>query len=232
MGLFNFLRGGIGPPFDPSTYASRQTHKLRARELAVTSPYGPRHVTSNPAASTYHTAVDLRAATGTPVVAPKDGLVARAGAIDSTCGTGVILDHAGRWKTGYCHMSQVAVAPGQPVARGQVIGYTGGGASDPGRGASTGPHLHFIVYDKENGDAQVDPLQVAEFAPFVVSYADTGKDPLGAEGYQVRYRRAQLASGLKIAGSLAAVGLLMFLLFRIRTKRRESRWEAIAQGGP
>lgn len=230
MGLLDFMRGGVGAPFSKGTYFARQTQRLRSDELTVTSPFGLRYVTGNPSASTNHTGVDLRAATGTPVVAPKSGVVERAGALDSNCGWGVVIDHPGRFKTGYCHMSQLAVEAGQKVSRGQVIGYTGGGASDPGRGTSTGPHLHFIVYDKERGGAKVDPMQVADFAPFAVSYADTGKDPLGPEGYQVRYRRAQLASGLKLAGSLAAVGLLLLLLYRIRSKRREGRWEAIAQG--
>ena len=224
------MRGGLGPPFAKRSYFPRQVHSLRERELTVTSPYGPRYVTGNPAASTNHTGVDLRAVTGTPLVAPKSGVVERAGTLDSMCGSGVVIDHGGRWKTGYCHMSAIYVQPGQRVSRGEQLGLSGGGGGDPGRGNSQAAHLHFILYDKQRGDAKVDPMQVAEFAPFVVSYADTGKDPLGPDGYQVRYRRAQLASGLKLAGSLAAVGLLMFLLFRIRSKRRESRWEAIAQG--
>ena len=48
-------------------------------------------------------------------------------------------------------MSRIAVAPGQGVRRGQVIGYVGS------TGLSTGPHVHYEIL--VNGRF-VDPLRV------------------------------------------------------------------------
>jgi murein DD-endopeptidase MepM/ murein hydrolase activator NlpD len=48
-------------------------------------------------------------------------------------------------------MSRLAVAAGQPVKRGQIIGYVGSS------GLSTGPHLHYELY--RNG-TPVNPMSV------------------------------------------------------------------------
>jgi murein DD-endopeptidase MepM/ murein hydrolase activator NlpD len=47
------------------------------------------------------------------------------------------------YKTAYAHLARFAVIEGQPVARGQIIGYVGS------TGQSSGPHLHYEVW--ENG---------------------------------------------------------------------------------
>lgn len=48
-----------------------------------------------------------------------------------------------RYKTAYAHLDSYTVVDGQPVVRGQVIGYVGS------TGMSSGPHLHYEVW--ENG---------------------------------------------------------------------------------
>ena len=67
------------------------------------------------------------------------------------CGNAVRLAHGGDVATRYCHLSQLAVAPGQAVRRGQVIGYVGS------TGLSTGPHLHYEMY---RGGRAIDPASV------------------------------------------------------------------------
>ena len=49
------------------------------------------------------------------------------------------IDHGNGITTRYGHLSGFAVADGQSVRRGQVIGYVGLS------GRSTGPHLHYEV---------------------------------------------------------------------------------------
>jgi murein DD-endopeptidase MepM/ murein hydrolase activator NlpD len=60
-------------------------------------------------------------------------------------------------------MSQVAVAPGQQVAAGQVIGYVGS------TGMSTGPHLHYEVH--VNGQ-RVDPASYRHVSQAQISGED------------------------------------------------------------
>lgn len=95
-----------------------------------------------------HAGVDFGAAWGSPIVAAADGLVAYAG-YHGGHGLYVRLDHGGGLGTGYGHMSRIAVAPGERVRAGEVIGFVGSS------GLSTGPHLHYEMY--RNGQT-VDPL--------------------------------------------------------------------------
>jgi murein DD-endopeptidase MepM/ murein hydrolase activator NlpD len=60
-----------------------------------------------------------------------------------------VIDHGGGMGTLYGHQSSIAVAVGQNVAAGTIIGYVGS------TGNSTGPHLHFEV---RLGGTPVDPV--------------------------------------------------------------------------
>lgn len=95
-----------------------------------------------------HKGIDLSAPTGTPIRASADGVVEMA---DWFGGYGlyVQLDHGAAMETRYGHMSRIAVAQGQQVRKGDVIGYVGS------TGRSTGPHLHYEV--RVSGEA-VNPL--------------------------------------------------------------------------
>lgn len=97
-----------------------------------------------------HAGIDYGAAWGTPIFAVSDASVAYAGRHGGH-GNYVRLDHGGGLGTGYAHMSRIAVEQGARVHTGQVIGYVGS------TGLSTGPHLHYEVY--QNGRT-VNPLGV------------------------------------------------------------------------
>ncbi len=95
-----------------------------------------------------HKGIDLPATTGTPIHASADGIVGKA---DWFGGYGLFveLDHGGNMETRYGHMSRIAVAEGQRVRKGDVIGYVGS------TGRSTGAHLH---YEVRIGGEAVNPV--------------------------------------------------------------------------
>jgi Meckel syndrome type 1 protein len=95
----------------------------------VTSGFGPRWGRN-------HDGLDIAAATGTPIRAAECGIVSFAG-VQSGYGNMVCVKHSSRFETCYAHMTKYAVAQGQRVHQGQVIGYVGC------TGNCTGPHLHF-----------------------------------------------------------------------------------------
>lgn len=95
-----------------------------------------------------HRGIDIGAPFGSPVVAAQDGTVAFAGWVAGSMY--VSIDHADGVRTTYSWLSAVAVADGQSVTKGEVIGSTGQG--DPG---SLQPNLHFGA---RLGAAYIDPM--------------------------------------------------------------------------
>jgi murein DD-endopeptidase MepM/ murein hydrolase activator NlpD len=117
-----------------------------------TSPYGSRRTYGNSPAITAHAGEDFSAAAGTPVFAPAAGTVVLAEKL-FVRGNAVVLDHGGGVYTGYWHLSELEVMPGDQVAPGQRLGLVGS------TGLSTGAHLH---WEMRVGGLPVDPLQWVE----------------------------------------------------------------------
>lgn len=97
----------------------------------------------------YHPGVDIANRGLPPVLAADSGRVVAAGWDGTGYGNMVIIDHGNGYKTRYGHMSKLYVIIGQTVGRGSPIGQMGS------TGRSTGPHLHFEIY--QNG-TRVNPL--------------------------------------------------------------------------
>jgi len=114
---------------------------------AITSPYGYRRDPFNSSRSQFHTGIDIRGNTGTPVRAAMSGRVSQVGN-DNVLGNYVIINHHSGYRTLYGHLSVIRTRSGAYVAQGERIGDVGS------TGLSTGPHLHFTVY--KNG-ALVNP---------------------------------------------------------------------------
>jgi murein DD-endopeptidase MepM/ murein hydrolase activator NlpD len=85
-----------------------------------------------------HSGIDLAAPTGTPVYATGDGVIGRADWF-SSYGLFISINHGAKMETRYAHLSRLAVAAGDSVKKGDLIGYVGS------TGRSTGPHLHYEV---------------------------------------------------------------------------------------
>ncbi|TPK96864.1 M23 family metallopeptidase [Mesorhizobium sp. B2-4-12] len=115
----------------------------------MTSTFGPR---KHPILGTVriHNGVDWAAPIGTPILAAFDGEISFQGD-GGSYGNLVKIAHSNGRETRYAHMQKFAIASGvgTKVRAGDVIGYIGT------TGLSTGPHLHFELY--QNGEA-IDPL--------------------------------------------------------------------------
>lgn len=120
-------------------------------ETKVTSPFGARRL-YNRKFKSFHSGVDFRANSNTPVHAVNTGIVRLAKHLYYS-GNHVIVDHGLGLFTNYSHLSKIHVSPGQRIEKGELIGYAG----ETGR--VNGPHLHWGA--KVHG-VSVDPLQLLE----------------------------------------------------------------------
>lgn len=113
----------------------------------ITSPYGSARVFNGEIAS-YHSGTDFRASIGTPVYASNDGVVVIA-KDRFLAGGSVVIDHGQGIFSMYYHCSELKVAVGDVVKKGDLVALSGNS------GRVSGPHLHFGIL--ANG-VQVDPL--------------------------------------------------------------------------
>lgn len=90
-----------------------------------------------------HLGLDIGAPTGTPVKASDSGFVTFAGWDNTGFGRMILIDHGNGYLTLYAHLDVFAVAAGDSVKKGQLIGRVGN------TGRSTGPHLDFRI--RQNG---------------------------------------------------------------------------------
>ena len=116
---------------------------------SLTSVFGTRRAYNGGVFASYHEGLDFMGATGMPVYAPADGVVALAEKL-TVRGNAVIIDHGWGIYSGVYHMSKINVTVGQRVKQGQVVGKIGS------TGLSTGSHLH---WDLRVRGLNVDPMQ-------------------------------------------------------------------------
>ena len=170
---------------------------------------------------TPHNGVDLFANSGTPVLAVLDGVVEEANEKDKKgWGNQILLKHEtpdGTYYTRYAHLKRMDVSPGDRVSKGSRIGYSGGGANDPGKGNSDGPHLHFELLNKSK--KPIDPEQflkgsailgAATVAALASSGSDDGDDE--TNGTKTKSSDSVIDKVLDAAGKVfAPIGALVGL---------------------
>ena len=157
LGTSTGTPGEPGPEVVPagvSEESSRVVFPLPEGTWTPTSPYGPR---THPITGeqSFHTGSDFAAPDGTAILAAADGTVTVAEYTDAWGGK-VVIEHRIGGKpvaTGYIHSwaDGIHVAVGDQVRAGQHIADVGSS------GMSTGPHLHFEVYDGGTGGEHTDP---------------------------------------------------------------------------
>lgn len=140
--LWSRLKKWIGSIFESET-----TLSYPLEDFKLTWPFGPRW-------GRQHNGIDLAVNSGTPILSPLDGKVKDAEFKQNSCGGTIIINHEPDLETIYCHCSEINVKKGDDVKKGQIIGKTGGGSGDKGKGNSIGPHLHFGL---KKGGQHVDP---------------------------------------------------------------------------
>lgn len=127
--------------------AAREAEASRPRFVlpafgVLTSGFGARWGTT-------HFGIDLANAIGTPILAAADGVVLESGPA-SGFGMWVKLGHVDGTTTVYGHINRSLVEEGQEVHAGDEIAEMGN------RGQSTGPHLHFEVWNADG--EKMNPL--------------------------------------------------------------------------
>ncbi len=114
-----------------------------------------------------HGATDIGLPSGTPVLSPFSGTVGHAGydkynggmvqlSFTSDVATMMTTIQGAEFNVQFDHLREWFVKTGDPVAQGQVIGISGGNATDPNHGSSEKPHLHFELIINE---FLIDPLR-------------------------------------------------------------------------
>ena len=105
----------------------------------------------------YHSGVDVAVPTGTPVVAPADGVVILAAERPFTLeGNLLMIDHGMGLNSAFLHLSAITVREGEPVRRGQLVARAGA------TGRASGPHLHWGMKWRA---ARIDPALLAGAMP-------------------------------------------------------------------
>ena len=117
----------------------------------ISGRFGSQRIYRGGEAGSYHSGLDIATGeSGTPYVAPADGVVVLAAENPFTLeGLLLIIDHGGGLNSAFLHSSRLVVREGETVRRGQHIGDIGA------TGQATGPHLHWSLKWR---DMRLDPL--------------------------------------------------------------------------
>lgn len=143
-----------------------------------------------------HKGIDLAAPNGTSVYAVADGVVVKAGygVLDKSYGYQVFIYHGNGYYTNYAHLKKgcLYVKAGQKVSGGQKI------ALSNNSGHSTGPHLHFEVWNcgnkKRSFNHRVNPK------PYIDAVGTKKNYTVATKGGKLNVRSSASKNGKIIGG--------------------------------
>jgi murein DD-endopeptidase MepM/ murein hydrolase activator NlpD len=138
--------------FNPQRYWNGLFRVPVDKFIKISSPFGTRRSYDGGPFSSYHEGTDFSIPAGTPVYAPADGVVMVAEPL-AVRGNAIVIDHGWGLYSGYWHLSEFKVTPGQMVKQGDLIALSGN------TGLSTGAHLH---WDMRVLGLNVDPMQFTQ----------------------------------------------------------------------
>lgn len=117
----------------------------------ISSGFNPRRLHPVTRRVAPHKGVDFAVGTGTPIIAPADGVVEHVAYQANGAGRYIKVRHGGQYTTVYMHLSRSLVKVGQSVKKGERIALSGN------TGRSTGAHLH---YEFHINGRPVNPMTV------------------------------------------------------------------------
>jgi hypothetical protein len=126
-------------------------YPLKNESFSSNSGFGQRN-------NANHAGIDLKANSGTRVLASLPGTVVQSDDVSSSYGGRILIKHdldGKTYFTRYAHLRNRYKNFGDKVSAGEQIGESGGASTDRNKGNATGPHLHFELL---NGNKQsIDP---------------------------------------------------------------------------
>jgi murein DD-endopeptidase MepM/ murein hydrolase activator NlpD len=135
-----------------------------------------------------HNGVDFAAPIGTPVRSVGDGVVVHSGYSPSG-GNMVRILHDSRYTTEYMHLNSITknAKKGARIGRGETLGTLGN------TGLSSGPHLHYGLFDRGK---YIDPMKAK-----VVLSSESGKPPAAVLAMIVELKKSH--QGVAVASKRA-----------------------------
>jgi murein DD-endopeptidase MepM/ murein hydrolase activator NlpD len=135
-----------------------------------------------------HNGVDFAAPVGTPVRSVGDGVVVHSGYSPSG-GNMVRILHDSRYTTEYMHLNSITknAKKGARIGRGETLGTLGN------TGLSSGPHLHYGLFDRGK---YIDPMKAK-----VVLSSESGKPPAAVLAMIVELKKSH--QGVAVASKRA-----------------------------
>jgi len=117
----------------------------------ISGKFGSQRIYKGGEKGSYHSGIDIATGeSGTPIVAPADGVVILVAKQPFTLeGNLLMIDHGMGLNSAFLHCSEIEVKEGEHVKQGQFIARIGM------TGRATGPHLHWGL---KWHDARLDPL--------------------------------------------------------------------------